>query len=120
MENLTFVYKEIMSLPKEANWVQFKNTECTALEISELIPLIAHYTYLAGKDHGYIVWRVERETSHVVGTAFKPYQVKKGKKNLIAWLSSLYQPNIELHFLELIIEHKPIVILEIGAKKQGK
>lgn len=115
MENLTFLFKEIVDLPKETKWVQFKNTNSTPQEISEMIPNIANLTALAGMDHGYVVWGVESETRNVMGTKFKPYLAKKGNKKLISWLSRLFLSKYDFHFLELEIDHKPIVILEISA-----
>jgi len=115
MENLTFVYRDIMKRPIDTEWIKICNHISTPQEIADLIPLISHATALAGMDHGYVVWGVENETRQVVGTSFKPYLEKKGKKKLITWLAGLFQPKIDFHFLELEIDHKPIVILEISS-----
>ena len=114
MENLTFLFKELIDLPKETQWVEFKHNNKDPQEIGEYISAIANTTALSGKDHGYVVWGVENESHRVLGTSFQPNQEKKGNEELVGWLFSLLHPKIDFHFIELEINHLPIVILEIS------
>ena len=73
---------ELLSLPKETEWVEFKCNNGNPQEIGEYISAIANSAVREGKAFGYVVWGVDDESRRVVGTKFKPSLAKKGAQEL--------------------------------------
>ena len=104
---------ELLKLPAETGWVEFKENNSDPQEIGEYLSAISNSAALQGKANGYLVWGVHDKTHDVVGTTFKPTQTKKGNENLENWLIRLLNPRLHFYFYELTHQGKPIVVLEI-------
>lgn len=55
--------QELLALPRESEWVEFKHNNANPEEIGEYISALANSATLQGKESGYLVWGVE-DTSH--------------------------------------------------------
>ncbi len=107
--------QQLLALPQESEWVEFKENMAAPQEIGEYISALANAATLQGKPYGYLVWGITNTDYRVVGTGFKPRRAKKGNEELEPWLRRLLSPSISFTFHEFIYQEKPIVLLEIPA-----
>ncbi|WP_242257266.1 ATP-binding protein [Bacillus cereus group sp. BfR-BA-01379] len=112
-EYLLSLLSELRSLPKETGWVEFKHNNNDLNTIGQYISALSNTAALFGKNHAYMVWGIEDDTHNIVGTDFKPSEIKKGNEELESWLLRLLNPRINFVFHELKVDDKRIVILEI-------
>lgn len=106
---------DLKTLPKETEWVEFKNNYYDPQEIGEYISALSNSACLHNKANGYLVFGIEDETHNVVGTHFKPKQKKVGNEELENWLARLLNPRIDFVIYEFQDTGKQIVLFEIDA-----
>lgn len=61
----------------------------------------------------YLVWGVRDEDHAVVGTTFDPHAARVGNEELESWLLRLLEPKIDFRFFRVVVEERPVVLLEI-------
>ncbi len=105
---------ELLDLPRETEWLEFKTNRAEPSEIGEYISALSNSAALAGKANAYLVWGVDDATHEVVGTTFNPDNAKQGNEELENWLLRLLSPKITFEFFTLDYDGKPLVLLEIG------
>ena len=110
-ENLCGLLRELRALPEETEWVEFKQNNSNPVEIGEYISALANSAVLCGKANAYLIWGVEDKTHEIIGTTFKPSQLKKGNEELENWLLRLLNPKTHFRFFEFEYEAKPIALL---------
>lgn len=118
-EYLAGLVRELQALPKETEWVEFKENLTDAEEIGEYIAALSNSAALCGKVSGYMVWGIHDETHAIVGTKFQPQLHKVGNEELENWLLRLLTPRINFTFYEIEQVGHNVVILEI-ARAMGK
>ncbi len=106
--------EELRKLSHEAAWVEFKENDANPQAIGEYISALSNAAALTGKAFAYLVWGVRDEDHALVGTSFQPRQATKGQEELESWLLRLLEPKIEFRFLDVTIDGKIIVLLEIA------
>lgn len=104
---------ELRKLPKETEWLEFKQNYSNPEDIGEYISALGNMAALHGKAAGYVIWGVEDVTHKVVGTSFSPASAKKGNEDLLSWLTRMISPKVHFQFHELVHEGHNIVVLEI-------
>lgn len=82
MQNLTLLIKELISLPNETEWLEFKHNNFNPDVIGEDISALANSAAYKGKDKAYMVWGVDNETHAVVGTQFDQYSKLIGNQEI--------------------------------------
>src|SRR4051812_39028521 len=92
--------RELASLPKEAEWVEFKENNANPEEIGEYISALANAAALHGKPFGYLVWGVRDGAQELVGTSFRPRDERVKGQELENWLSTLLYPRIRFRIHE--------------------
>lgn len=105
----------LRALPTETEWVELKRRRYEPREIGEYLSALANSACLAGQPRGYLVFGIDDETHHVVGTRFDPYSAKgKGNQDLLPWLAVGLKPNVgfEVH----VVEHPDgrVVVFDVG------
>jgi len=105
---------EIIKLPNETEWIEFKHNNEDPQMIGEYISALSNSAALNGKTNGYIIWGVDDTTHEILGTTFVPSSAKKGGEALENWLLRLLEPKIDFKFYEIKIDEKSIVLLEIA------
>ena len=106
--------RDLLALPHEVEWVEFKENNSQPVEMGEYISALSNAAALAGKPAGYLVWGVEDGTHQVVGTTFQPRRQKgKGNEDLEPWLNRLLAPRIRFEIFEFEVDGKPVVMFEI-------
>lgn len=110
---LKSLFYELIGLPQETGWVEFKHNNKDPQEIGEYISALSNTAAYNGKFHAYLLWGIDDATHEIIGSNFKPRELKKGNEELESWLLRLLSPRINFTFFELSIEEKNVVILEI-------
>jgi len=113
-EYLKGLLRELCALPKETEWVEFKENNAKAEDIGEYISSLSNSAALCGKTNAYLVWGIDDVNHEVVGTTFVPSSAKQGNEELENWLLRLLSPKINFYFYTLTIDEKPVVLLEIS------
>lgn len=114
-EDIKSLISEFIKLPKETEWVEFKQDNKDPHLIGEYISALSNSATLNNKPNAYIVWGVNDKTHEMTGTTFTPSTAKKGNENLDNWLLRLLEPKIDYKFYEISIDNKNIVLLEIAS-----
>lgn len=105
---------ELRKLPKETEWVEFKQNMAEPEEIGEYLSALANSAALSGKANAYMIWGIENVSHQLVGTDFSPTRKKVGNEELENWLLRLLSPKIHFRFFEFRVEAYKVVLLEIG------
>jgi ATP-dependent DNA helicase RecG len=106
---------ELLRLPAETEWVEFKHNNENPQEIGEYVSAISNGAALHGKRTGYLVWGIDDETHAVLGTKFRPKQAKKGNEHLESWLLHQLNPRIDFTIHEFDRDGAPVVLFVIQA-----
>jgi ATP-dependent DNA helicase RecG len=116
---LNNLIRELISLPSETEWVEFKHNNNDPQMIGEYISALGNAATLWGRPKAYLIWGIDDDTHKVVGTTFDYRNSKKGAEELEAWLSRMINPRIDFRFYETEIDNKRVTLLEIPcAEKQ--
>lgn len=117
-EYLQALLRELTRLPKETEWVEFKQNNEDPQAIGEYISALANSAALLGKESAYVVWGVENESHAVVGTRFRPSAARHKQQELESWLLQKANPKIHFRFHEFhTAENIAVAMLEIQAAR---
>jgi predicted HTH transcriptional regulator len=106
---------ELLALPKETNWLEIKHNNDEPQKIGEYISALANSAVFEGKAHAYLIWGIEDSGHAILGTSFDPLSRRVGNEELENWLLRQLAPKIGFRFYKLLVEGKPVVILEIDS-----
>jgi len=107
--------RELVKLPHETPWLEFKKDNANPREIGEYLSALANSAALHGKAHAYILWGIDDVTHEIAGTTFAPETAKKGNEPLESWLLRLLKPRIHFCCRGIEIDGKAVVLLESGS-----
>ncbi len=113
LENLALLIEELIKLPTETGWLEFKQNFDDPQMIGEDISALANAAALHEKDRAYMIWGIKDDTHEVVGTFFDYRTAKKGNEELESWLRRLLSPNAHFEFSMVEFEGKPTVVLVV-------
>lgn len=106
---------ELLALPAETAWVEFKENNNDAQLIGKLISALSNAARLTDKPVAYVLWGV-RDVDHTpVGTSFEPSRHLQQGQPLDLWLAQRLQPAIAFSFKSLAYQGVTLVLLEIPA-----
>ena len=110
---------ELVSMPTETEWVEFKHNNENPQKIGEYISALGNSAALLSRPRAYMVWGIDDKTHAILGTTFDYKTAKKGAEELITWLSHMLNPRTDFQFYEVEIDEKKVTLLEIpSADKQ--
>lgn len=112
---LVGLVRELCTLPRETEWVEFKVNNSNPVEIGEYISALANSAVLLDKPRAYVLWGVEDGTKRVVGTTFEPATAKQGNEDLEHWLTRQLQPQVPFRFHTCEVDGARIVLLEVDS-----
>ena len=115
VDYLIGLVRELCKQSGESEWLEFKVNEHEPSEVGEYISALANSSALVGRPFGYLVWGVANDGHQVVGTRFVPRGKKVGNEELENWLLKLLVPRIHFRFLDVEVDGRAIVLLEIAA-----
>lgn len=109
---------ELLALPQETEWAEFKQNYADPQEIGQYLSALANAAALVGEPCGYIAWGIEDGTRKIVGTTFKPHRQKgAGNEDLEPWLNKLLAPKVPFRIFEFEAGGHPVVLFEVQAAK---
>ncbi len=113
-EYLRSIVRELVKLPAETEWVEFKCNNNDPERIAKYISGLSNSAALFERPCAYIVWGVADDTHQIVGTDFDYRKARKGNEELEAWLARMINPKIDFSFYEVIMDNgKKVTLLEI-------
>ncbi len=116
IEYLQSLLRELLKLPSETEWVEFKHNNDDPQMIGEYLSALANSAALLGKQRAYIVWSIEDGSQAVIGTKFSPSRARHKQQELESWLLQKCNPKIDFRFYEFVADNAlPVVILEMQA-----
>ena len=86
MENIDKLLRELMDMPQETQWVEFKHDNYDPKMIGQDISALANGAALQDKDFAYFVWGIDNGSHEIVGTGYDLQSLKKGNQELENWL----------------------------------
>lgn len=103
-----------VAMPSEPEWLEFKGNNKDPEKIGELVSGLANSAALHRQERAYIVWGIDDATHAIVGTTFRPRQMKVSGQDLEHFLATQLTPhtNIAVHD-NLVINSKVVVAFEI-------
>lgn len=104
---------ELAKLPKETEWVEFKENNASPEIIGKNISALSNTPALLGKKRAYLIWGVNDNTHEVTGTSFMPNQAMYKQQELESWLLQKLSTKIHFKFNEVECAGKSVVVLEI-------
>lgn len=110
---LSALLVELLALPNETEWVEWKHNNEHPEMIAQRLSALANAAALHGRDFGYMVWGVQDATKNIVGTTFQPRQAKKGNEELENWLMRSQHPQVNFRMHQWTHQGVPMVLLEI-------
>ena len=100
IEELRKTVDALAALPKETEWVEFKQNFHSPEEIGERLSALSNSACLKDESFGYLVFGVMDESHEIVGTNFCCKSHKKGNEELEMWLLNRLSPRIDIELFE--------------------
>lgn len=117
-DQLIQTLKDLVKLPYESEWVEFKLNFHSGEEIGERISALSNGGCIHGQPMGYLIFGVEDKTHVINGTTFKAKSHKKGNEDLEHWLATRLNPRIDFRVYEFDDDFgRHISLFEIPAAK---
>lgn len=114
MQNLEILVKELIKLPEEVQWLEFKHNNYNPDMIGKDISALANGAALKEKSYAYMIWGIDDKTHEIVGTDYNIQNLKKGEQELENWLRSLLSPNADFNSYNIKMNNKNICVLIIS------
>lgn len=111
--HLQSLVRELAALPAETPWLEFKHNKADPQDIGEYLSALANAAALEGKARAYLLWGVDDANHALIGTDFDPAAARVGAEELESWLLRLLTPKIGFRFHRVVVEGRPLVLLEI-------
>jgi len=105
--------RELLTLPDETEWIEFKHNNAKPSDIGEYISALANSATLHEKSKAYVVWGIDDKTHKLLGTTFNPHTAKANNTELETWLRTRLSDYANFRFCPEVIDGVPIVLLEI-------
>lgn len=106
---------DLLKLPAETSWVEFKENNADPQMIGRLISALSNAARIADQHFAYVLWGV-RDADHLtVGATFEPAGQMEQKQPLDLWLAQRLQPAIAFFFRSIDYHGTRLVLLEIPA-----
>lgn len=102
---------------KESETLEFKLDNEDPELIGEYLSSLSNSATLSHRNYAYLVYGIKDDNQQVVGTKFDPANKKIGNEELVSWLSRLLTPKIDFRFIDLTIEDKRVVLVEVPSSK---
>lgn len=114
---LIVLLKELQSVPKECEWVEFKVNNGNPEDVGEYISALSNSACYYGKSHGYLVFGIQDGTKHLVGTTFCPSKEKRGNQELENWWAEILRPRIDFNIFEFEHDGLSFTIIRVDAAR---
>jgi len=99
-KQLIELLNELVKLPSESEWIEFKQNFHSAEEIGERISALSNGAAIHNQKFSYLIFGVENNTHKIIGTTFRAKLYKKGNEELEHWLLTRLKPRIDFSVYE--------------------
>ncbi len=106
---------ELLSQPAEHSILEFKKNNFDPKLIGKLCSALSNAARIAQKEYAHILWGIENNHNHIVGTEFDPDTELVGNSVFQFWLTQRLTPSIALSFKVINHPSGRVVLLEIPA-----
>lgn len=113
MQNLNLLIKELISIPTETEWLEFKYNNFDPQMIGSDISALANSAAYRGKDKAYMIWGVNNETHEILGTDYNRFSKIINNQEIESWLKNTVSKNADFDFFDTEIDGKKLVVLII-------
>ncbi len=113
MDNLDKLVQELITLPNETEWIEFKHNNYDPYMIGKDISALANAATLREKTYAYMIWGIDDKTHEIIGTEESLQNMRKGSQELENWLRYQLSDNADFQFYDIEITNKKIGILII-------
>jgi ATP-dependent DNA helicase RecG len=103
----------LCALPRETEWLEFKENYFDADEVAEYVSALANSAMLVNESHAYPVFGVNDRTHQIVGTSVHLKDKTVGAEPFENWLSRSLSPRLNLEIVECTYESRHVEILRI-------
>ena len=105
--------RELINLPGETDWVEFKHNNANPIEIGEYISALANTATLRDKSRAYVIWGIDDDAHELIGTTFDPRTAKSNNTEIETWLRTRLSDYASFRFFVEDMNGNRIVLLEI-------
>ncbi len=113
MKNLDKLVNELVKLPNETEWLEFKHNNYRPEMIGEDISALANSASLHEKSCAYMIWGVDDKTHEIKGTSENLQTIKKGEQELESWLRNMLSKNVDFEFETVEMNNTTVGVLII-------
>ena len=113
MQNLNLLIKELISIPTETEWLEFKHNNFDPQMIGSDISALANSAAYRGKDKAYMIWGVNNETHEILGTDYNRFSKIINNQEIESWLKNTVSKNADFDFFDTEIDGKKSAVLII-------
>ncbi len=106
--------RQLASLTREAEWLELKHNNTDPYDAGEYISALSNAAALLEKHSAYILWGIDDSNHEILGTTFRPREMKVKGQELESWLIFHLDPQIDLHIHEGEVDGKYIVLFEFA------
>lgn len=99
-QELKTLLEQLVSLPKETEWVEFKLNFHSVEEIGERISALSNGACIRNQENAYLVFGVENDHQTIEGTTFKPLFHKIKNQELENYLHQYLDPRVDFRIYE--------------------
>jgi ATP-dependent DNA helicase RecG len=114
-KELSDLLTQVLILPKENEYVEFKSNYQKPEDIGERLSALANGSALLGQQYAYLIFGIEDKSRKVIGTTFSVANEKIGNDELENWLVQRLNPRIDFRIYEFEFQDKRIVLFHIPA-----
>lgn len=112
---LTALLIDLIALPKETEWVEFKLNNWKPEDIGQYLSALSNSACYHDQPYGYLIFGVEDGTHRATGTTFSPKTEKRGNQELENWLATQLEPRVDFSIFEFIYQGNNMVIFRVDA-----
>jgi ATP-dependent DNA helicase RecG len=104
---------DLRRLPAETEWAELKESNSNPDVIGKRLSALSNGARLCDKPKGYLAYGISDSTREIVGTKFKGKIERVKGQELQFWLSKVLDPCPEINFLEVDLNGKKVVLIEV-------
>ncbi|MGE9314214.1 RNA-binding domain-containing protein [Niabella sp. CJ426] len=115
VEELNNLVKELISQPREAEWIEFKHNFHSLEEVGERLSALSNGACLQNQHYGFLIFGIEDESHQIIGTDFRPSRYKKGNEESENWIAQRLSPRVDFMIYEFDFDGKSLTLFQIDA-----
>lgn len=111
MHNIAELVRSLAALPRETEWVEFKDSKFVQDSIGQYVSGLANSAMFCGQHKAYLVFGIEDVTHRIIGTDLRLDAKKVGNDSFLFWLNGRLSPQINIEHATANISGKHVELL---------